>query len=86
LELQAFPMRCSVVALEVEGGGLGGGGGEVEGGGGGGAGARGPGGGGDGFGVPSAGESTNGTFGAEASAPLTEDVIILDVGVIDLNF
>jgi hypothetical protein len=44
------------------------------------------GGGGDGFGVPSAGESTNGTFGAEASAPLTEDVIILDVGVIDLNF
>ncbi|KAG0607893.1 hypothetical protein M758_8G062900 [Ceratodon purpureus] len=38
------------------------------------------GGGGDGFGVPSAGESTNGTFGTEVSAPLTEDVIILDVG------
>jgi hypothetical protein len=56
------------------------------GGGGGGGGRPGAGGGGDGFGVPSAGESTNGTFGAEASAPLTEDVIILDVGVIDLNF
>ena len=48
-------------------------------------GVGGGGGGGDGFGVPSAGESTNGTFDSEVSASLTEDVIILDVGVIDHN-
>lgn len=40
------------------------------------------GGGGDGFGVPSAGKSSNGTFGTEISTPLMEDVIVLDVGVI----
>lgn len=68
-----LPVASISTSLSLSSGGSGGGFGGWEGGGGGG--------GGDGFSVPSAGASSIGTPDSKTSESLTEDVIVLDVGV-----